>query len=112
MKKFLIITLLLLTFSFSAYAQKVEVDQSFVNDATKAFNEVVELRVAVKELQADKKISERQAAHLNKQIADLEENHNQTVEEHKKEVSALRKLIEKLNKRQISIFFGLIKFRF
>lgn len=48
MKKLFLITSFIFLFSLSAYAQKVEVDQSFVDDATKAFNEVVVLRDEVK----------------------------------------------------------------
>lgn len=85
--------------------------QETANICYDCLKERTALRILAAELQADKKISEREADRLKQEIQELENNHNLTISEHKKETDALRKIILTLNKRQVSILFGLIKFR-
>lgn len=90
---------------------KVCISQQDANSCFDCFKESVALRDLVKALEDDKSLSVRQVVILEKKIDDLESNYTLTVAEHKKESDALRKLIEKLSKKQISILYGLIKFR-
>lgn len=69
MKKLAITILFLLTFAFTVSAQKTEVDQSFVDDATKAFEEVVALRAEVKALKEAREADETAINKLKVELA-------------------------------------------
>lgn len=87
------------------------ISQSAANKCFDCFNENKALRQALEELETNGKLKDLEKAVLIKKIDDLEANHALTVSEYTKETTTLRKIIEKLSKRQVSLIFGLIKFR-
>ena len=101
MKKLIIIVGFIFLFGLSASAQKVEVDQGFIDDATKAFKEVVALRSAVEaqklEIEARKSLDAINAQIIEKQTARFNDA--------EKEIALLKKKAQ----RKVSILFGLIK---
>ena len=81
----------------NGFGQKVEVDQSFIDDATRAFNLVVEQRDAIEKLKSERKLSEveRQSADLLiKGLNDLLLLKDKTIEQYQKMIEIQGKIIE------------------
>jgi molecular chaperone GrpE (heat shock protein) len=86
---------------------KVCVKQSSVNECAICFAESEELQAKITELEASGKVDKKEIKRLREAMEELEKNHQDNIEEYKKEVKDLRKIIDKTRQKYLGfVCFG------
>lgn len=98
MKKFIFLTIFSFLFVINNSAQKVEVEQTFIDDATKAFVEVVALRKANLDLSAELETNKSLRAKEEAYNAELLKAVSLLVSSEKRDKGFFKKLADQLGK--------------
>ena len=78
-----------------------------MNECAVCFAESEELNAKIDELEATGKVDKKEIKLLKDAMEDLEKNHQDNIEEYKKEIKDLRKMIDKLRQRYLGfVCFG------